>query len=297
MTLAAWVLAYKMTSLGTATVCRLVEQALWFLFINALIGLTELRLFNQMSSKPVGLFSEPSHLALILAPLLVYACAVELRWHRFFIMFFFLWGLLIQNLTTLSVVILSFMVLFRFNPPRVLIVILLAGGLVISDLEYFTSRLLISSESENLSVLVFLQGWEIAKEMLNETSYWGAGFQQFGFLNISNDISNKISLLNEENLNLFDGGSTASKLVGEFGIYAIAGLLIYIVFFFWAFGQLRNAHANRISGGRLFFISCLFAFVIELFIRGVGYFSPTCFLALSAVMGLANTPRLYTRHI
>lgn len=297
MTMATWVFGYNVTRADTVTVSRLVGQALWFLLINALLGLTELRLFPQMSSKPVGLFSEPSHLALVLAPLLVYACAIELRWHRLFIVFFFVWSLLIQNLTTLSVVILCFTVMFRFNAPRVLLLILLGGGLVLSELEYFTSRLLITSESENLSVLVLLQGWEIAKEMLDGTSYWGAGFQQFGFLNIFSNISSKIALLSEEDLNLLDGGSTASKLVGEFGIFAIAGLGIYVVFFFWAFRQLRQSRAHQISGGRLFLISCLFAFIIELFIRGVGYFSPTCFLALSAVMGFANAPRPYAPHI
>lgn len=297
MAIATWVFAYNVTRVETVTVSRLVEQALWFLLINALLGLTELRLFPQMSSKPVGLFSEPSHLALVLAPLLVYACAMELRWHRLFIVFFFVWSLLIQNLTTLFVVILCFTVLFRFNPPRVLLLMLLSGGLVFTDLEYFTSRLLITRESENLSVLVLLQGWEIAKEMLNKTSNWGAGFQQFGFLNIFGDISSKIALLSEEDLNLLDGGSTASKLVGEFGVFAIAALGIYIVFFFWAFRQLRQARAHQIPGGRLFLISCLFAFIIELFIRGVGYFSPTCFLALSAVMGFANAPRSFAPHI
>lgn len=297
MTLAAWVFAYNVTRLGTVTVSRLVEQALWFLLINALMGLTELRLFPQMSSKPVGLFSEPSHLALVLAPLLVYTCAIESRWHRMFIVFFFVWSLLIQNLTTLSVVILSFLILFRFNLPRVLLLVLLVGGLVVADLDYFTSRVLITSESENLSVLVLLQGWEIARAMLDETHNWGAGFQQFGLSNISGDISSKIALLSEDSLNLFDGGSTASKLVGEFGIFGIVGLLIYSLFFLWAFRQLRQVHAHPKEGGQLFLISCLFAFVIELFIRGVGYFSPTCFLALSAVMGFTNAPRSQATHI
>lgn len=291
MTMAAWVFAYIVTRVDTITVSRLVEQALWFLLINATLGITELRLFSQMSSKPVGLFSEPSHLALVLAPLLVYACAKELRWHRLFIVFFFVWSLFIQNLTTLSVVILCLTILFRFNVPRLLLIMLVAAGLVLADLDYFTSRLLITNESENLSVLVLLQGWDIAREMLDVTSNWGAGFQQFGFLDIFSDISIKISSFSEENLNLFDGGSTASKLVGEFGIFAITALLIYVVFFFWAFRKLRQTRANRMPGGRLFLISCLFAFVIELFIRGVGYFSPTSFLALSAVMGFANGPR------
>lgn len=285
MIAAAWVFAYKVTRLNTVALSRLVLQALLFLVVNALMGFTELRLFALMSSKPVGLFSEPSHLALVLAPLLVYACAVKLRFHNLFLLFFLAWGLLIQNLTTLSVVLLCFSILFRFTPIKILLLVFLAGGLVVADIDYFNSRLIIKDESENLSVLVFLQGWEIARVMLDGTHNWGAGFQQFGFLNISTEISDKIFLLNDGDLNLLDGGTTASKLVGEFGIFAIAGLLAYVVVFFWAFRQLRKAHVYQVPGCRLFFISCLFAIAIELFVRGVGYFSPTFFLFLSAVMG------------
>lgn len=297
MVLAAWGFAYQVNRLNVKTMSRWVEQALWFLMINAMIGLTGVHLFPQMSSKPAGLFSEPSHLALVLAPLLIYACAIESRLHRLFLVFFLVWSLLIENLTTLSVVTLSFLVLFRFSLSRMILLFLLISGFVFTDLEYFTSRLVISSESENLSVLVLLQGWDLAMAMLDETSNWGGGFQQFGFIDVSGDITAKIALLSEDSLNLFDGGSTASKLVGEFGVFAFAGLVIYAVLFLWAFRKLRQVRVHPMQGGRLFLISCLFAFVIELFVRGVGYFSPGCFLALSATMGLLNAPQSHDSHI
>lgn len=297
MVLAAWGFAYQINRLNPKTMSRWVEQALWFLMINAIIGLTEVHLFPQMSSKPVGLFSEPSHLGLVLAPLLIYACAMESRTHRLFIVFFFVWSLLIQNITTLSVVALSFLVLFRFSLSRVTLLFLVVSGLFFTDLEYFTSRLAISSESENLSVLVLLQGWDIAMAMLNETSNWGGGLQQFGFIDVSGDITTKIALLSEDSLNLFDGGSTASKLVGEFGFFAFTGLFIYALLFLWAFRKLRQVRVQSIQGGSIFLISCLFAFVIELFVRGVGYFSPGCFLALSATMGLLNAPQSHDSHL
>ena len=291
MLLAAAGFAHRVARLPEHTVSKWVTQALYFLVLNALLGLTGIQLFAKATIKPVGIFSEPSHLALILAPLLTYACATEARHHRLLLIFFFGWGLAIENLTTLVAVTLCFLVTLRLNWSILAVLVAVAVGVALVDVEYFVSRLIISSDSDNLSVLVLLQGWENALLMLRDTGGWGAGFQQFGFLNVAGDFSDRLALLGEDSLNLLDGGSTASKLVGEFGLFGVAALAIYVPLFLHTFFKLRRVRKVGGASGELLLIACLFTFAIELFARGVGYFSPTCFLALSAMIALACSAR------
>ena len=279
-------LAKHIHSAPPSEVSRWVSVALWLLTINALVGLTGFKPFPQATIKPIGIFAEPSHLAMVLAPLLAYTCAIEARHHRSLLAFFFAWGVAIENLTTLVVVVLCFLITFRLSVSRVALVMFAAAGLFFVDVEYFASRLLISGDSDNISVLVLLQGWETATLMFEKTGGWGSGFQQFGFSNVAGEIADKLSAFGEDNLNQFDGGSTAAKIIGEFGIFGLVGLAVVVVLVAGAFLRLRAARQTGDNGGGLLLAASLYSFLIELFARGVGYFSPTFFLALSALVGI-----------
>lgn len=290
MALNAWLFSYKISRINESTLVVWVDRAIWFLVINALLGLTGVSLFPQMTHKPVGIFSEPSHLALVLSPLLLYSCIKKSRPHLFFIAFFFSWSFLIENLTTLLVVLMSFSFIFRLRLSVLILLTAIATGLVSLDLEYFISRFTITGDVENISVLVLQQGWDTAISLMSATNNWGSGFQQFGFLDVTSEISNKINLLSGNDLNKFDGGTTASKLVGEFGFFAVTFLIFYFAFFIWAFLRLKRVATRQMNRPNNFFIICLFSLSIELFVRGIGYFSPGCFLALSAFFSFFNTP-------
>lgn len=296
MLLCATGFSLKISELPTKVMSGWVERALWFMAFNALMGLAGIQIFPQTTHKPVGLFSEPSHFALVLAPLLAYACVVKIRFCRWMLGLFFAWGLAIQNLTTLLVVVLCVVLMAKLNWRIIFVPFIIALGLVFIDVDYFLSRLIISSDSDNQSVLVLLQGWESALMMIDRTSGWGGGFQQFGFMDAVGDIGDKIALSGEDGLNRFDGGSTASKIVGEFGFFGVLFLFLYVIQFFRLIPLLRNVELSFESGGGVFLKVCFLTFFIELFVRGVGYFSPTCFLVLAAMMRFTCVGRMLGGH-
>lgn len=297
MCVAALGYAGRLISAPAADVSRWVNQALWFLVLNAIVGLSGFKLFLHTTYKPVGVFLEPSHFALVLAPLLAYICAIEARNHRWMLIFFFAWGLVIENMTTLLVVIFCFLINIKFSiaintfVSAALALLLAIFGSNAIDIDYFLSRLVISRDSDNLSVLVLLQGWEYALMMLEQSKGWGAGFQQFGFSGATTAISEIIANMGEEGLNQFDGGSTAAKVVGEFGVFGLLGIFIICMLAGRAYHQLRLTSRNGNSGGLILLSACLYTYIIELFVRGTGYFSPTSFLVLCALVGVCCYPR------
>jgi O-antigen ligase len=202
------------------------------------------------------------------------------------------WGLVIENLTTLVAVILSLLITVRFAISKnafitiIVISVFTAVSVQVIDTDYFLSRLEISNESNNLSVLVLLQGWETSVEMIKMTGAWGVGFQQFGFIDVSGEIIEKIANLGEEGLNKLDGGSMAAKITGEFGVLGLAAIFMIVIQAFRAYLRLKSAKLNDCSGGQILLSASLFTYVIELFARGVGYFSPTGFLVLCALINV-----------
>lgn len=290
MLLASSIFVVEGQRLDASVMHRLVDIALWALALNAIAGILGIKLFSYSTFKPVGLFSEPSHFALVLGPFLAFKCAARTRFHRWLLVAFFCWGLAIENLTTLLVVVLCYLITIRLKFTHLLIIAFLATGASLLNFEYFASRLLISPESENLSVLVLLQGFENAQILLEETKYMGAGFQQFGVFGNTGEITDRMSEFGEGALNLLDGGTTASKLMGEFGALGIALTLAYLVLFISVARRLRRGCEVGSQDFGLFMHCCMYTFFIELFARGVGYFSPTAFLALSASLYMLTQP-------
>lgn len=280
--LVAMVFSLVLSRVPALLFSRRVDAVMAFLVVNALIGLTGIGLLPGGTHKPVGIFAEPSHFALVLGPVMAYACVARRRWAIQFLVFFFLWGIFVQNLTVLLTCVLCLLLIIRFDWRMMILPVLAVLAVSLAEPDYFVSRLVISADSENQSVLVLLQGWETAGLLLDQTRGWGAGFQQFGVLDMVGDVGEKLDILSEEGINKLDGGSTAAKIVGEFGYFGALGVLLYLVAFVLAFVWLRNIARSGAEGGGVFLVCSGFMFFVEMFARGVGYFSPTFFLCLSA---------------
>lgn len=248
------------------------------------------------TEKAVVIFAEPSHFCLAYVPILMFRVSVAKPSTQALLTAMALGlALILESLTMVASVMLVVALLLR-RTPLVLMMCVLAAAVVTLDLTYYSSRLVFSSESDNLSTLVLLQGWESAILGFQATSGIGVGFQQFGFAGPIGDIAEKVAeLLGGEYTNLHDGGSTATKLIGEFGILGIAGILLFVRI------ALRGARYVRRSQSQppqqrdvrvLFYYSYVIAFCIELFLRGIGYFSPGGFLALVALLSLASRKRV-----
>jgi hypothetical protein len=247
----------------------------------------------RIHTKPVVIFAEPSHLALAMLPVLLFQTAVSRRSTQFVLIGAALFiAATLQNLTLVAGTLFVAALLLRQTLLMLLLLIpLLATGLVM-DLSYYSDRLTLSSDSTNVSTLVFLQGWENAILNFNDTHGLGVGFQQFGIAGSIGDIADKITfLLSGVSISLLDGGTTATKLIGEFGVFGILFLIGFVVIATRSILYLRRSQALPPASRdirRIFFCSMIATYTIELFIRGTGYFSAGGFLALVSIISLAR---------
>jgi hypothetical protein len=253
--------------------------------------------------KPVIIFGEPSHFALAALPLLMFRTAISRKSSQFLLLGGALtFAATLQNLTMVVGVLGIAAVVMRQTLLLLLLTPVAGAGLVL-DITYYAERLALSSDSNNLTTLVFLQGWQNAILNFGETRGFGLGFQQFGIAGSTGDIAQKINqMLSGNSISLLDGGTTATKLIGEFGVFGILLLILLVIAAIRSALFIRRSQTLPSAGRdvkRLFFCALITTYLVELFIRGVGYFSPGGFLALVSVLSLyrmRSAPRQYLSH-
>jgi hypothetical protein len=82
-----------------------------------------------------------------------------------------------------------------------------------------------------------------------------------------------------KDVNLTDAGLTAPKIISEFGVLGILGLMVYLKQFRTILRRLKNTNHLKI----IFAYSIFLSFSIDLFIRGIGYFNPPFFLFITSL--------------
>ncbi len=283
---ACFLLSRRMASLSYKAVeGTFVYIFLIILFLGWVEIFYEVRLFNYSSlKKPVFPFSEESHYALTIGPL---ACIAAVNRTLFFkslvLISIFAQAVLFPNLTLLIFCLVLF---FVFWGSKHLFLIAVVGFLAViaasfaytiySDnptVEYFSSRLNISAESTNLTTLVFLQGWDEAWNSLINTSGLGLGFQMLG-TNPPGDIADRIFMLYGAEFNRADGGFLASKVISELGVVGVLITLCFMVFLLRYIFKAKSLFVDGELQYILFLSSFIFAYSVEFFLRGYGYFSP-----------------------
>lgn len=239
--------------------------------------------------KAVFPFTESSHYALFFGSLSVIFCSAAKRYEIFFILVnMLLLAIFHETVTLLAYLTIAYITyIIRFSAYYNIIIMVFAYmlfqfteliiGSTFSFLSFANERIFL--DMSNLSVLVYLQGWDISYLNLREFYFMGSGFQGMNYENIRvSELSYIIRSLNKsyEFLNLEDGSFLASKLIVEFGIFGIFFIVFYLYYFFVAlmglFGETRDSSLR--------WCGVMLAFFPEFFIRGVGYFSPSLFLIL-----------------
>ncbi|CAH5655438.1 hypothetical protein AI2999V1_2947 [Enterobacter cloacae] len=260
---------------------------------NGAISLSRIDFFNTGLEKPTFLFQEPSHFALVCAPFLIYFSFSNIRNYLrlSMLLVFGLWGVYIQNFTMIFAVILAYIITAKHLLPAFIIFCICAIPVYLfieSDFfNYYRERLDLSSDTNNLSALVLIQGWDNAFLTLQQSPL-GAGFQQYGISTVYGEISNKIFRMINIYINQFDGGATAPKIIGEFGIFGLFIVATYLIGWFKVF---YSARRNRFTADKksLLFYSMYLASILEFFIRGAGYFTPGMFfLIVSTLYFMSN---------
>ena len=238
--------------------------------------------------KPAFPFTEPSHAALVFAPLLIHACVIKKLYEKIaWLAVTVTIAIMLQSLTLVLVTLIAALVSLPLWISAVGALAAFAGSNML-NLAYYSDRLDFTSDNANLSALVYRQGWELAYESLDYSKGLGLGFQQLGSAPIYSYTSDLIYRILGNDLNMIDGGFTAAKLIAEFGILGI----MIVCWFAWncvkAVVILRNASLQdtELDTGLILCCSIICGYSIEMFTRGVGYFSGTTFLVLCSLMYL-----------
>lgn len=240
---------------------------------------------NAYQNKHLFIFREPSHFALLFTPLLIYhfvQSELSGKLTYFFMGLFF--AFFIKSLLLIVGVLLMISIILHQHKTIVFVLIpllLLSFSAISSSLpDYFLDRIILTTNTNNLSVLVYLNGWERLLLNLNTSNFFGIGLQQLGFIGDNGMLMEKIELLAGSQLNLYDGSFLASKIVSELGILGLFYLSIYLLY---SFKALKFFTANEHHDSKLVLAySFIFCFFIELFFRGIGYFSFSLFMTIAS---------------
>lgn len=233
-------------------------------------------------TKSIFPFNEPSHFALYALPF-IYFKILTLRKPMFvFLMMLIIItvSILLKNLTILLGCAFIFLLYYRLK-SAILLPFVFYFLLYYVDVSYFAERLNFSKQTTNTSVLVFIQGWELAIESLRKTNGWGIGFQQLGFVDMHSNARDVIYRLIGQDMNVTDAGLTAPKIISEFGVFGIIGIALYLWKSFFLVLKLPKIRDKRF----LLAVSFYLSFLIDLFVRGIGYFNtPFLFFLTSLFM-------------
>lgn len=278
---AAATIADCLIHISDKTLHKLIRRSIVLLLILGAWGCArDLQPFGEIYPKPVFPFTEPSHFALFLTPMLIAACCTSSNHLRIlFIGLAVAETVILQNLT---MVVGCFIAALTCLPLRYLLLLLLVPSIAALDLTYYTERINFSEENTNISALVFLQGWQLILEAWDKTHGFGLGFQQLGVNGSEVDAALLIKRLVGDDQNLKDGGFGIAKIVSEFGVFGVAMLVAYAVAAIKSVLLLRAAGTRNqlIHPIHLIAASFVVGYSVELLIRGAGYFTPSAVLML-----------------
>lgn len=243
-------------------------------------------------------FSEPSLFALCYGMFAVGYCFVASRKFAFYIVvnllfFSFLFPSLTSLLFAVIVALTIFMRLqsfwFLIGGVVFSVLVFAVGYFFISDIEYFSSRLDFSG-AENITTLVWLQGWDLSYINLVFTEWRGLGFQMLGMEGGVSDISYKLEGLTGKFMNMSSGGFLAAKLISEFGIFGVGVSLLYVLFVIYFCFSVGMSSRRKFSGcaekKKIVFQGFALGYIVEFFFRGYGYFSPSLYIVIAALLAV-----------
>lgn len=282
-------------------VARMLAIIRWFLVAAALAAILGIQPPGGMPmAKPVFPFTEPSHFALTFAPFLVDACVRNQGWKRVaWLLVGFGIAYSLENLTLVVAVLVAAAVSVPITRPLPWIVAITFAALIL-NVEYFAERVDFTRYSSdvgtNLSVLIYIQGWELVQDSFEQTQGWGLGFQQLGLGYVNSPAAEQIFRLERLELNLLDGGLVAAKVISEFGVFGLLATLAFALGAILAGLRLRRiaARVRAAPLGDIFALSIICAFTLNVFVRGLSYFDGTTLLFVAACFHLF-TARKATR--
>jgi hypothetical protein len=287
LTYISFILIFIVSALFTNVIIIIKDYTLHKIIIFAYkllvcIGIFSIFLINMhmVQHKEMILFSEPSHFALIYLPLLFYVSYFSKPLLRVFhIVVALIIALTIKDLTLLAGIMLIPILLYK-NAKFIIIPLFAAlfflANFIYFKHNYFFERLKFFSHNDyNMSMLVYIYGWQRAYLSLFKSYGFGLGFEQLGFIIPK-------SFMQITKFNGFGGGSNGAKIIAELGITGIVIIIIYLYCFlsiYYKFVKLKIINRPH----AIFFYAIFLMYSIDLFVRGTGYFNPETFMLLASV--------------
>ena len=288
----------------THTIERFLKSLRNLTFLLIFLGWIKITLgsnFGPYAEHPKALFpySEDSHFALTLAMFsmgFIAGCRNNNMEVIFILTNILILALLLPSLSTLLVFALGLTIYFIKKSKVIrysyfLSILLLSTTIsgILTNLDYFDERLDLT-DLNNLTLLVWLQGWFIILSTLQYSNWLGMGFQMLAFDKESlPEISYYIfDFFSTGFFNVEDGGFLAAKIIGELGLFGILIVLIYLRFCLKAYNflTLKNSKFSVNEDKIILLRICcgfILAFSLEMFFRGLGYFSVGALMTMIAM--------------
>lgn len=253
--------------------------------------------FAMLSIKVGGIYDEASHVGLSVAPLIYYQWTMGDNTDRK-ISVFFITILIFTSLSSTLVILLVFMFslpifinlsrkgnkikyLLNFLLVIVTIVIFFSTNISSETYKRMTS-ILDSSSNNNVSSLVYINGWELLKEYLYDSRYLGIGFNAMGTktapITNSGLILEKFGL---SQLNYNDGSFLLSKIGSELGV---VGIFFWIILCTLTIKTATVDNSSIPKENVVFIYSFLFVNSIGGVLRSGSYFTGPAILGIISII-------------
>lgn len=253
-----------------------------FFVILRILYLNEIFLFRSFTID--GIFNEPSHFAVAIAPILAVSRFYISKYNST-VIHLILWAFFISVSPSSTLIILfcfwlfllsSFLEIdFILRVAFIFVVLLLLSIFYFFLFPYFEKVSGIFSYSENVTTLVYKQGYQDMLHYLFKSSGFGIGPGVMGCLPLPNvEARSLLYLIHGLNLNSNSGSFLLSKGVSELGyFFIIANLFVLFIIFksYRSFKHYKLLNRKICDLYLLIFVFCSF-YLISIFIRGEGYF-------------------------
>jgi len=286
--------AFTLSRIISRTRKKYIDQTmiclLYFFYFFAFVAITKkvfFPLYETIYANPIFPFVEPSFFAMLFTPILLYCLLISGPKHAsLMIILAFLILIFVKSLIlALGLVFILFLMRKYYFLFFLLLSFLALCIFLDYDYQYYLDRLPISEDSNNLSNLVFVQGWNILIQSLKSSFFLGVGFQQLGVAEIDPQVLSKVTSIVGRPINNLDGGFLFSKFISEFGFLGLLFFILLLRKFFLAFRNLFYFENKSINPHFFLFKNIfLISFFFDFFIRTTGYFSPASFLFLTAIL-------------
>ncbi len=282
--------------------CKLVSFATKVTYLMMVLILISLvyrpgMLGYSIFEKSMFPFSEPSHFITTLGFVFLFSAFTSKNKYVpiYILSLLFVFSMFMpSSLGLIYICMVLFFLIAKFRTQNALFIYLIVFILVYLilsfssiDFNYFSSRMTFSTDSTNSTALVFLQGWEDSWNTIVNNPF-GLGLQNAALVE-SGDVGLRIHEVTGKFINK-DGAFLASKLIVEFGYLGVFLVILYLpillhsVIYLYKYSKLNGKVNFSNEDQKKVFCCCIIvSFVVEMFVRGYGYFSPNVLLLLFAI--------------